>query len=306
MPPPSPQDLLREGRVEECLKAVEDAVRKNPADSKQRVVLFQVLCILGQWDRALNQLVVCASLDSMASLMAQMYRQAILCERIREDVYKGSRTPLILGEPQPWMGMVVQAAVLAARGQHAAAAQLRDQAFELAPTVAGEIDVGPAHKNDRQAEKAGKVVTTHTFEWFGDADPRLGPMFEAIVAGKYYWIPFERVSLLRIEPPEDLRDSVWMPCQIVWTAGAEQVALIPTRYPGSQASPDGLIKLARKTEFQTHGSGEDAIDLPIGQRLFATDAGEFPIMDVRAVRLGSQENVPSGDEQAESEESAQV
>lgn len=303
----SPQDLLRAGRVEDCLKAVEDAVRKAPADAKQRVLLFQVLSVLGHWERAHNQLEVCASLNEMASLMSQMYRQAIACERVREDVFKGKRTPLILGEPAAWMGMLVQAAMHTANGQHAAAQQLRDQAFELAPAVSGEIDVGPVHARDAEhvssSDRPAKVpasaraVTTHAIEWIADADPRLGPMFEAIVEGKYYWIPFERVKLLRIEPPEDLRDRVWMPAQIVWTAGAEQVALIPARYPGSQNSPDGMIKLGRKTEFLEQGGTE----LPFGQRLFATDAGEFSIMDVRAVRLGNQDDLPM----AEPEEAAQ-
>jgi type VI secretion system protein ImpE len=305
----SPQDLLRAGRVEDCLKAVEDAVRKAPADAKQRVLLFQVLSVLGHWERAHNQLEVCASLNDMASLMSQMYRQAIACERVREDVFRGKRTPLILGEPAAWMGMIVQAAMHTANGKHEAAQALRDQAFELAPAVAGEMDIGPVHARDAQANNvappsgavssisdrpakvpaSARAVTTHAIEWIADADPRLGPMFEAIVEGKYYWVPFERVKLLRIEPPEDLRDCVWMPAQIVWTAGAEQVALIPARYPGSQNSPDGLIKLGRKTEFVDQGGEE----LPLGQRLLATDVGEFSIMDVRAVRLGNQDDLPA-------------
>ena len=47
---------------------------------KLRVFLFQLLCVLGQWERALTQLNVAAELDAQALAMAQMYREALQCE----------------------------------------------------------------------------------------------------------------------------------------------------------------------------------------------------------------------------------
>ncbi|MFO1349473.1 MAG: hypothetical protein U1F68_01835 [Gammaproteobacteria bacterium] len=35
---------------------MQEQVRKNPANAKYRVFLFQLLAVLGQWERALNQL----------------------------------------------------------------------------------------------------------------------------------------------------------------------------------------------------------------------------------------------------------
>ncbi len=71
------------------------------------------------------------------------------------------------------------------------------------------------------------------FEWIADADPRLGPVFEAVVDGAYHWVPMTRVSRLALEPPADLRDQVWMPAEFTWTNGGRTVGFIPTRYPGS-------------------------------------------------------------------------
>jgi type VI secretion system protein ImpE len=54
------------------------------------------------------------------------------------------------------------------------------------------------------------------------------------------------------------------------------------RYPGSEADQDGAIRLSRKTEWhevapQTfHGRG---------QRMFATDADEYPLLNVRTIEL---------------------
>ena len=105
-------------------------------------------------------------------------------------------------------------------------------------------------------------------------------MLEAVINGRYYWVPFSRLTRIQIEPPEDLRDMVWMPAHLQFENGGESVALIPTRYPGSEASGDGLIALARKTVWE-----EVAPDAyrGLGQRILATDAEEVPLMEVRTL-----------------------
>jgi type VI secretion system protein ImpE len=115
-----------------------------------------------------------------------------------------------------------------------------------------------------------------------DADSRLGPVLEACVNGRYYWVPFSRLSRVTLEAPEDLRDCVWTPAQLMFTNGGETVALIPTRYPGSQDSADGAICLARKTEWTELGADRWA---GLGQRVLATDAGEHDLMAVRVITL---------------------
>ena len=61
-------------------------------------------------------------------------------------------------------------------------------------------------------------------------------MLEAVINGRYYWVPFSRLTKIELEPPEDLRDMVWMPAHLQFENGGESVALIPTRYPGSEAA----------------------------------------------------------------------
>jgi hypothetical protein len=111
------------------------------------------------------------------------------------------------------------------------------------------------------------------FDWIADADMRLGPVLEAILNGRYYWIPFSRTRRIEIEKPEDLRDLVWMPAHFEFANGGEAVGLIPTRYPGSETSEDGAICLARKTVWQEVSPG---VFHGLGQRLLATDKGEYP------------------------------
>jgi len=259
----SAEQLLREGDLEGALAALQQQVRQEPGSARHRIFLFQLLAVLGQWDRALHQLGVAAELDAAALAMAQVYREAIHCEALRAEVFGGRRSPLFFGDPEEWMAWLVEALRLAAAGKHEAARALRDRAFEQIPAAAGTIDGAP-------------------FEWIADADPRLGPVLEAIVNGRYYWIPFHRVQRIQIEAPADLRDLVWTPAHFRWANGGESVGLIPTRYPGTASSPDGPLRLARRTEWVDEAGGACR---GLGQRMLATDAAELPLLDLRLIAL---------------------
>ena len=140
-----------------------------------------------------------------------------------------------------------------------AAAQLRQEAFELAETSSGDLD-------------------GHPFQWLADADSRLGPIFEIMLNGNYYWVPISQIQQIIINPPTDLRDLVWLPVHCTWQNGGEGHGFTPTRYPGSENSSDSAIQLARKTIWEEPVNG---IYRGLGQRLLASDQDDFPLLDVR-------------------------
>ena len=106
-------------------------------------------------------------------------------------------------------------------------------------------------------------------------------MLEAVVNGRYYWIPFHRIQRIDLDPPVDLRDVVWMPAHFTWSNGGETVGMIPTRYAGTESATDDALRLARKTEWiEDSGTVRG-----VGQRMFATDGGEFSLMEIRQIRL---------------------
>jgi type VI secretion system protein ImpE len=116
-------------------------------------------------------------------------------------------------------------------------------------------------------------------------------VLEAVINGRYYWVPFSRLSRIELEPPEDLRDMVWIPGRLQFENGGESVALIPTRYPGSAGTADGLIALARKTVWE-----EIAPDSHrgLGQRVLVTDADEVPLLEARTITLAASVEEPTG------------
>ena len=120
-------------------------------------------------------------------------------------------------------------------------------------------------------------------------DPRLGPVLEAFINGRYYWVPFARLSQVRIEPPEDLRDCVWMPAHLQFENGGETLALVPTRYEGTQDSGDGALMLARATRWREWAP---EVWVGFGQRLLGSDQGEYALMDVRQIDFSP---APGGD-----------
>lgn len=257
------EQSLRDGDLVQALQQLQEQVRANPGDAKLRIFLFQLLAVLGQWERALTQLEVASNLDVSALAMTQMYREAIRCEVLRAQVFAGRKSPMIFGQPEPWLALLIESLLVAGRGQPVEAEQLRSQAFVQAESVGGTLD-------------------GQRFEWIADADSRLGPALEAIINGKYYWVPFANLSEIVIEAPEDLRDVVWMPVHFMFSNGGESVGLIPTRYPGSEAVGDSLLALCRKTIWSEVAS--DAYH-GLGQRVIATDAGDVPLMDVRKIAI---------------------
>lgn len=258
---------VREGDLDVALGKLQEQVRKEPASAELRVFLFQLLSVMGQWERALTQLNVAADLDANALGMAQMYREAIHCELLRAAVFAGKRSPMIFGEPDEWLALLIESLLVGGTERAGQADELRQRAFDAAPPSDGSID-GQA------------------FEWIADADMRLGPVCEAVINGKYYWLPFARLSRIDLEAPVDLRDVVWAPAHFQFVNGGESVGVIPTRYAGSESSEDPQIRLGRKTVWTEAGPDVFA---GLGQRVFATDGGEHPVMDVRRILIGPQD-----------------
>jgi type VI secretion system protein ImpE len=261
MSTPTAEELVAAGDPQAALKALQSQVRSRADDAKLRIFLFQLLAVLGQWQRALQQLQVCGELDIGTLAMVNTYREALQCEAVREAVFAGKTLPHAFGRPEAWVALLAEALQADARGDAAAARKLRDEAFDAAPATAGSLN-GQA------------------FEWIADADSRLGPMLEVVINGRYGWVPFSQLAKVSIEAPTDLRDLVWAPAHLEFPNGGETVALIPTRYAGTAASGDAALQMARKTEWLTLA---DEQYRGLGQRVLATPQQEYGLLEVREI-----------------------
>lgn len=238
-------------------------IQKQPQRSDLRIFLFQLYCVQGEWIKAGTQLEVLLELDPSSKPMVETYREALRCEALRREVFDGKRSPLVLGAPQDWLAMMIEALRVEAEGRPDAAAELRARALEAAPATSGKLDDAP-------------------FAWLADADGRLGPVIEAVINGKYYWVPVSRLLRIEIEKPADLRDFVWTPATLTLENGAANVALIPTRYPGTERETETALRLARATDWREQPGGAFH---GVGQRMLTTDQAEVALLDVRVIAL---------------------
>lgn len=268
-------DWLAGRSLKDALLDVQQQVRKQPAQYRHRVYLFQLLAVLGQWDRALNQLNVLSEMDPALLPMVHTYRHALQGEALRVAIFAGRRKPLVFGEPERWIALLLEALRLGEEGAREQAKALRAEALDLAPLSPGRI-----------SDPAGE-----SFAWIADADERLGPLLEAFIDGKYYWVPFAQMASLRLEAPEDLRDLVWMPALFEWRNGGQSSGLVPTRYPGTENSDDDRVLRAALTRWVDAGGGDYVGE---GQRLLVTDVDEYALMDVRELAFEQSEVQPAG------------
>lgn len=263
---------LKTGQLDECMEALKNEVRQAPSDPQKRVFLFQLYSINGEWDKALTQLNVARDLDPQNKAMAETYQEVLRCEGLRDAVFQGLRSPTILGEPPEWMAKLMQSMVHFAKGDFTAFSDLQGEAFENAEASSGSLWL---FDGDEEGQK---------FDWIADSDMRLGPILEAVVNGRYYWIPFSNIKSIELEQPVDLRDLVWTPATFCWANDGQAVGFIPTRYPGSADSNDNDIRLARKTEWASPAAD---IYAGLGLRSFTTDVDEIPLTTIRRIVFDS-------------------
>ena len=257
------EEYLRQGSVQEALQAAQAQVRDKPADAGPRAVLFQLLAVAGEWERALTQLQVLVDLDPKAMIMVRLYKPVLEAEASRQNIAAAKASPVIFGEPEPWMATHTHGNSLAAACNYRDARQCLEQARDAAPVRTGAINGAP-------------------FDWLADADPRFGPFLEAMVDGVYFWIPFFRIRQIRVQPPKHIRDLLWVPAGFVWTNGGEAPGFIFVRYPGTESQPGGELTLSRRTEWAEKADG---FAFGVGQRLLATQAEDYPLLDIRTIEF---------------------
>jgi len=254
--------------LDAALARAEEGVRAKPTDVHVRWFLFELLCVLGQWERALKQLQTCATMDPSLDGTAQALRGLIRAERQRDEVFAGRQMPVPVIDLPDWMVGLAKAIAANAQGDHAAADALREAALAAAPEAGGRSNAG-------------------AFEWISDSDTRLGPVCELVTAGSYRWVAFADLLGVTIEAPTRLLDLVWAGAQFTLRGGGKGGSAlkgyIPVRYPGTTAGTDAL-RLSRETLWRDVGStGVFAT----GQKTWMTDTGDWSLLDVRHLTFTS-------------------
>lgn len=251
------------GSVAQALQNAEVRVRQQPSAFDERWQLFQWLCVMGDWGRALKQLQVATQLAPDFAQTAHTYRNLIRTEIFRQSVFKGEREPGALLAAPEWTDRLRTALAQAEAGNIEAADQSRLLALSEATTSSGVHDgIG--------------------FSWISESDTRLGPTCELISAGLYTWLPLTKMRRLDMGPVASLLDLIWRRATVTLVDGVVCRGVMPVRYPGSEHGDDAT-RLARETRWTE--VGETGV-LGLGQRTWITDRGDIGMLDVMSMTLG--------------------
>ncbi|CNH98937.1 type VI secretion system accessory protein TagJ [Yersinia pekkanenii] len=259
-------ELLKSSSLTEIQSEVIAKLKAKPTDTDARELLFKLYCLGGLWQKALLQLETLTQIAPDMTKQAELYKNLVLSERLREEVLAGKRGPGTLGNALPeWVALMQQANQCLHQGDYPQSEEFRQQALSQAP------------------ESAGESSSATSFSWIADSDGRIGPVCEFISAGGYRWVPFADVQLMKVSKPTNITDLVWAPAQLtvnnkVW------YGYIPARYPlGTDADND--TKLGLKTEWDQPA---DSLYIGSGRKMFITDQTEYALFDVEEFRFDEQ------------------
>ncbi|GJH07356.1 ImpE/SciE family protein [Caballeronia novacaledonica] len=242
--------------LEQQIHETETQIRAQPANTSHRWALFQLLCMTGDWARAMQQLQLWAKLGKEQDRIAQVFRDLVRAERWRAKVLDGHEKPSFVLEPPAWIEGLSEALRLSAEGRIDEADAAREAALDAAPLTAARTPQGVA-------------------EWVADSDSRLGPVFEIITAGHYRWVPFADIATWHVTPPSALIDLIWAPCVLTLIDGSTVRGFVPARYPGSETGSDA-IRRGRETLWRE--AGRTGV-IALGQKTWATAQGDFGVFD---------------------------
>ena len=277
----------------DALARMETQVRQAPTSSAHRWALAELLCVLGQWGRALQQLQAGARLASQQAdwrAKAHMLRGLIRAEAMRTEVFAGRQLPVPVMDRPQWMEEMAQAIAANVSGDHARADMLRRSALDAAPVCSG---VCSQSQSAARGDPSDASLVDTPFGWIADSDTRLGPVCELMVAGAYRWLAFADVEEITIERPDTLLDLVWLPAtlRLCGTSGGPQTlhAFIPTRYTGVEelaaqafSGQRDALMLSHLTRW--HDTGDTGV-FAQGQKMLMTPGGDVPLLEVRSLRM---------------------
>lgn len=252
---------FKDGDLDAAIEAATKDVKSKPDSALARVMLAEMLCFAGDWERADTILETALMVDPSAGVAISAFRHLLMAEAARRDFYAHGVMPSFLGEPDDQAKTRLKAALFLREDNPEAAAEQLELAEAQRPAVAG---------------KHGDI----TFEDFVDGDDLLGPYVEVLTPdGRYFWIAGWEIESLTFEEPERPLDLLFRVAKFVTPDATGQV-FIPTLYAGMPMQ-DPQLKLGRATDWAEVGR----IVRGLGQRIYFADETELSVMELDKLEL---------------------
>jgi len=268
-----PKELIRAGKLSEARQHLINSVKSSPGDSGLRVLLFQVLSLMGDWEKAERHIDILAAQDVKAEAGVLSYRNLLHAERIRQEVNNLERRPDFLPKSPPYVEKFFLALEQIRQSDLKTAEASFDQLEADRPRVSGTVNGKP-------------------FVDIRETDSYLLFFVEAFVHERYVWIPFESIREMVLQAPESLFDLIWTPAHITAWDGLTLNCFLPVVYPDSAFADDDRIKMGRMTDWHPLGA---AFFRGLGQHVYLFGEEEMPLLEIRELRMNRPDTATSAD-----------
>ena len=242
-------ELFNDGRLAEAIEAGKQLVTRSPMDLAGRLVLAQLTCYTGEWERVEQILQQVRKLDRDGEhlLLVSTISQLATAEQVRADVWTRGAVPGFLGEP----GELEKKALWAASCYREDAADRLREALDYI---------------DQHRQRPRVLLDGEEYSDLRDVDDLTANFFEAHSAsGEYYWVPFSSIRKIDVSRPRRPMDFCWAPARLTFENHPEMMFYLPGLYPGSYHSESPLLQLGRESHFETDDNG---VTRGRGRRIF--------------------------------------
>jgi type VI secretion system protein ImpE len=263
----SATDLFKAGKLQDAIDAQLKEVKTAPADHGKRLFLFELLSFAGDLERARRQIdaIHCDEVELESSILA--YRKLLDAEQARRRLFSEGLIPQFLAAPPDHVHQSLEAVNRLREAQPAQAVEALARAEAARPAVSGRLN--------------GKG-----FSSLRDADDLFAGILEVFSQGKYFWLPFEHIIALTMNPPKYPRDLLWAPIYLEVHDGPAGDAFLPALYPGSPECADDQIRLGRKTDWKDADGGPV---LGLGLRTFLVDEDAPSLLEWRHLEIAAKQ-----------------
>ena len=93
------KELFQAGKIEDAIKVLAAELRNDPTDVRSRTFLFELLCFMGELDRAEKQMDILSDISKEAGMGTLLYRSAFQAERLRREMFEKKTFPQTNVEP---------------------------------------------------------------------------------------------------------------------------------------------------------------------------------------------------------------
>lgn len=260
----NPLEQLQAGDLDGALESARKTVQSNPSSAAARVVLADVMCFHGDFERADQQLDNASTIQPDLSMTVVQLRRVVRAEVARHDFHRLGRVPEMLQTPDEEHKHRLRAALLLREKQFAEAAQELASAESL------------------RTRPTGTCNGNRFGEW-RDGDDLLAGILEVLSPdGRYFWVPFSAIEKLQFAPPQVPRDLLFRQTTLTTRSGVTSQVYVPVLYYLADHDPTPEQRRGRTTDWiESEGHPVRGV----GQRVFLTDEQDYAILEVQTVQF---------------------